>query len=99
CRTEGAYRPGAGAADGPADLERFREPPGRKRKALTTALADLGSDDGPVDLPGQGWAWAYALRSLGGQWGWLVVGAAAEPTSDEQFLLKILAHQTGSALE
>jgi sugar diacid utilization regulator len=90
CTTEGAYRP---------DLERFGEPPGRKRKALTAALVGLGVDDGPVDVPGAGWGWAYALRSLGGHWGWLVVGAPAEPTADEQFLLKVLAHQTGSALE
>jgi sugar diacid utilization regulator len=81
------------------ELERFREPPGRARKALTAALVGLGSDDGLVDVPGAAWGWAFALRSLGGHWGWLVVGAAAEPTADEQFLLKVLAHQTGSALE
>jgi hypothetical protein len=90
CCTEGAYRP---------DFERFRQPPGRKSKALTAALLALGPDDGPVDLSGAGWGRAFALRSLGGHWGWLVVSAAAEPTADEQFLLKILAHQTGSALE
>jgi hypothetical protein len=90
CTTDGAYRP---------DLERFREPAGKKRKALTTALVALGADDGAVDVPGAAWGWAYALRSLGGHWGWIVVSAAAPPTPDEQFLLKILAHQTGSALE
>ncbi len=91
CSTEGAYRP--------ADLERFRQPAGRKRKALVATLSALGPDDGPVAIPGAGWGRALALRSLGGHWGWLVVSAAAEPTPDEQFLLKILAHQTGSALE
>lgn len=95
CRTEGAYRP---EPDG-GGLERFREPAGRSRKAVLSAVGALGADDGPVALPGEGWGWAYALRSLGGHWGWLVVSAAAEPSADEQFLLKILAHQTGSALE
>ena len=95
CTTEGAYRPAP--ADG--ELERFREPPGRKRKALVSALRALGHDDGAVTVPGAGWGRAFALRSLGGHWGWLVVSAPAEPGADEQFLLKILAHQTGSALE
>lgn len=97
CSIEGAYRP-AGEPGG--EPERFREPPGRRaRRGLAGALVGLGADDGPVDVPGAAWGWAFALRSLGGHWGWLVVGAAAEPTADEQFLLKVLAHQTGSALE
>jgi len=95
---------GPGTTDGaylPSDrgFERFREPPGRKRKAVTAALAALGADDGPVAVPGAAWAFAFALRSLGGHWGWLVVTAPAEPGPDDQFLLKVLAHQTGSALE
>ena len=88
---EGAYRPGDG--------DRFREPPGRKRRGLVAGLVALGDDDGPVEVPGPAWAWAFGLRSLGGHWGWLVVTAPAEPTADERFLLKVLAHQTGSALE
>ena len=98
CRVDGAYRPAAEPGGG-GPPERFREPAGRLRKALGPALLALGADDGPVDVPGAGWGWAFALRSLGGHWGWLVVGAPAEPTADEQFLLKVLAHQTGSALE
>ncbi|MDQ1500796.1 MAG: hypothetical protein QOI86_4136, partial [Actinomycetota bacterium] len=96
CTTDGAYRP---AADGVGEPERFRQPAGRRRRAQAAALVALGGDDGPADVPGAGWGWVYALRSLGGHWGWLVVGAPAEPTADEQFLLKVLAHQTGSALE
>ena len=104
CRTEGAYRPagdpgGPGGSGAAGEVERFREPPGRRRKAMTAALVALGDDDGPVDVPGAAWGRAFALRSLGGHWGWLVVGAEAEPTADAQFLLKVLAHQTGSALE
>src|SRR5688572_6949538 len=97
CHVEGAYLPAAGGAS--AGLTRFRQPPGRPKKALTAGLGALGGDDGPVDVPGAAWSRAFALRSLGGHWGWLVVSAAAEPSADEQFLLKILAHQTGSALE
>src|SRR3954462_7759868 len=41
CTTEGAYRPAASR-----ELERFREPPGRKRRALVTGLDALGADDG-----------------------------------------------------
>src|SRR2546423_5498577 len=96
CPADGAYRP-AGEPGG--EPERFREPAGRRRRGLGAALVALGADDGPVDVPDAGWGFAYALRSLGGHWGWLVVGAEAEPTADEQFLLKVLAHQTGSALE
>ncbi|HYT39164.1 MAG TPA: hypothetical protein VEN99_06630, partial [Acidimicrobiia bacterium] len=81
CTTDGAYRPGAAPGGGP---ERFREPPGRSRRALAEALVALGADDGPADVPGAGWGWAFALRSLGGHWGWLVVGAETEPSADEQ---------------
>src|SRR2546423_3888190 len=96
CPADGAYRP-AGEPGG--EPERFREPAGRRRRGLGAALVALGADDGPADVPGAGWSFAYALRSLGGHWGWLVVGAPAEPSADEQFLLNVLAHQTGSALE
>jgi hypothetical protein len=101
CTTDGAYRPAAdpGGPGAAGEVERFREPAGRRRKAVTAGLVALGDDDGPVDVPGAGWGRAFALRSLGGHWGWLVVGAPTEPTPDEQFLLKVLAHQTGSALE
>src|SRR5579884_3721554 len=80
CTTDGAYRPAGPSAGG--DLERFRQPPGRRRKATAAALAALGADDGPVAVPGAAWGYAFALRSLGGHWGWLVVGAPAEPTAD-----------------
>src|SRR5258708_5561957 len=96
CTTDGAYRP---AAEPGGEPDRFREPAGRLRKALAAALVALGGDDGPADVPGAGWGFAYALRSLGGHRGWLVGGAAAEPSAEEQFLLKVLAPQTGSALE
>src|SRR2546423_15559718 len=64
CTTEGAYLP-APDPSGTA-IERFPEPPGRKRKAVTSALEALGPDDGPAELAGAAWGWAFALRSLGG---------------------------------
>jgi sugar diacid utilization regulator len=60
--------------------------------------ADRGPTGGAVGLPGAGWGWAYPLSSSTGCLGHLVVGAAAEPPSEEQFMLRALAQQTGGAL-
>ncbi len=59
---------------------------------------DVGPTGGAVVLPGAEWAWAYPLSSITGHLGHLVVGAAVEPSSEEQFLLRALAQQTGGAL-
>lgn len=64
-----------------------------------TALADLGGDHGELTLSGAGWEFACALRGLGGHRGYLVLTAPQAPTADEVFLVKVLAHQTGTALE
>src|SRR4029079_10580441 len=61
-------------------------------------LVRLGGTGGAVEVPGEGWASAYPLRSLGGHFGYLVVGADREPTPGDQFLLRVLAQQTGIAL-
>ena len=66
--------------------------------ALRGQVAELAGEDGRVTLPALPWAWALSLRGFSGHCGYLVVGAPAEPTVDEQFLLRVLAHQTGSAL-
>lgn len=58
----------------------------------------VGPNGGPVDLPGTSWAWAYPLSSSTGHLGHLVVGAVDEPSTEEQFLLRALAQQTGGAL-
>ena len=49
-------------------------------------------------MAGQPWRRALALRSMAGQVGYLIVGAAQDPPSSEQFLLRALAQQTGVAL-
>lgn len=52
----------------------------------------------PLVLEDHPWARSYALRSLTGALGYLVVGADSEPGHDELFLLGVLAEETGSAL-
>jgi DNA-binding PucR family transcriptional regulator len=44
------------------------------------------------------WALALPLRSLEGHRGYFIVGAADQPSPSEQFLLRVLAQQTGVAL-
>lgn len=65
---------------------------------LQTQLSALAGAEGPVSLPGAAWACGYPMQALGGNWGYLVVCAAAEPSSDEQFLVRTLAQQAGAAL-
>lgn len=73
-------------------------PAPRERAAVEAQLGPLGHGGGSVLVAGQPWAWALALRSMAGQVGYLIVGAAQEPPSSEQFLLRVLAQQTGVAL-
>ena len=79
-------------------LERFPIPGADPVPSLDAEVAALSGEDGRVTVEEMPWAWALSLRSLGGHSGYLVVGAAAEPTVDEQFLLQVLAHQAGAAL-
>lgn len=53
---------------------------------------------GELALPELTWSYAYALPSLRGHLGHLVVGAAKRHGESEQFLLRALAQQTGAAL-
>jgi sugar diacid utilization regulator len=68
------------------------------RGDLEAQFAVLSVAGGPVAVLGQAWAWAYPLRSLDGHLGYLVVSAAGEPPSSEQFLLRVLAQQAGIAI-
>jgi DNA-binding PucR family transcriptional regulator len=65
---------------------------------LAEQVATLGSQGGPIRLASRPWCWAYPLRGLTGSVGYLVVSAPAPPESSEQFLLRVLAQQTGVAL-
>lgn len=65
---------------------------------LADQLRSLGSTGGPVTLTSHAWAWAFELGGGPADVGFLVVAADVEPSSEEQFLLRALAQQTGSAL-
>ncbi len=49
-------------------------------------------------MAGRGWAWAYPLRGVAGQLGHLVASCAAEPATEQRFLIQVLAQQTGVAV-
>ena len=61
-------------------------------------LAVVSTAGGAIAVGHGEWGWAFPLRSLGGHLGFLAVSADAEPTAAEQFLLRVLAQQTGVAL-
>jgi sugar diacid utilization regulator len=65
---------------------------------VVTQLEGLANADGEIQLTGHPWAQALALRGATGHRGYLVIGAPSPPTDDEQFLYRVLAHQTGAAL-
>jgi sugar diacid utilization regulator len=68
------------------------------RAHLEDQVATLSAMGGPVDLPAEGWAWAYPMRSLRGNAGFVITGSEEEPSQHEQFQLRVLAQQAGLAL-
>jgi hypothetical protein len=93
CRMHGAYLENVGWSLTSGPLET-----GEARAGLEAQFAVISEAGGAVSIQGDGWAWAYPLRSLGGRLGHLVVGADQEPSSLDQFLLRVLAQQVGIAL-
>jgi sugar diacid utilization regulator len=74
-------------------------PVSREEQALVKGqLALLAGAGGPVAISNVAWAWAFALRSLEGDFGYLVASADETPGPHEQFLLRVLAQQVGIAL-
>src|ERR1700722_650883 len=85
CFTDGQWQPSI-AGSTPS-------PPGLARK-----LAALGAVSSKVDLPGRRWAWAYPLRGVGGLLGHLIASCDQEPSTEQRFLIQVLAQQTGVAV-
>lgn len=68
------------------------------RLAVERQLPGLGSLGGEVEVPGRSWGWAYPLRSLAGDVGFLIVSAEEASVPAEQFLLRVMAQQAGMGL-
>jgi sugar diacid utilization regulator len=68
------------------------------RATVEAQLGLLGGGGGMLTVPDEQWAWAFPLRALEGSIGHLVVAAPQQPSGSEQFLLRVLAQQTGVAL-
>jgi sugar diacid utilization regulator len=74
--------------------------------AMTDAVEDLEIVRRALDAAAPGrlavgahpWTYALELRSLEGLFGYFVVTGPEEPSAPEQFLLRVLAQQTGIAL-
>jgi sugar diacid utilization regulator len=93
CRLQGLHLIDAGwrATAGPCEQAEVRAD-------LEAQFAVLSSAGGAVALHHEAWAWAFSLRSFEGHFGFLLVSAAEEPPPSQQFLLRVLAQQTGVAL-
>lgn len=95
-RLEGVYLLGSGWS---VLGEQHRPASGRAvLGGLAGELEALAAAGGSVTTAGHAWAWAYPLRGLECQIGFLVVSAAQPPPPAEQFLLRVLAQQAGVAL-
>jgi sugar diacid utilization regulator len=68
------------------------------RTDVEAQFAVLTEAGGAITIQGEVWAWAFPLRAVEGQLGFLAVAADAEPSEGDQFLLRVLAQQTGIAL-
>jgi sugar diacid utilization regulator len=94
CRLHGAFIEASGgwlATSGPLEA-------GEVQADLEAQFAILSEAGGAVSIRDEGWGWAFPLRSLAGHMGHLVIGADEEPSSLDQFLLRVLAQQVGIAL-
>jgi len=93
CRMHGAFLQSSGwlLTSGPLAADEVRA----DLEAQFAALSEAG---GPVSIRDDRWSWAFPLRSLAGHLGHLIVGADEEPSSLDQFLLRVLAQQVGIAI-
>lgn len=96
CRLAGVYLGDAGWRDDDRNIQGSVS--AEEYASLRAQLVVLGSAGGPVAATGAAWAWAFPLRSLEEDLGYLVTVADNEPTPAEQFLLRVLAQQAGIAV-
>jgi sugar diacid utilization regulator len=68
------------------------------RGEVEVQFAVLSSAGGALAIRDEPWGWAYPLRSLDGHFGYMMVSGDAVPDAHEQFVLRVLAQQTGIAL-
>lgn len=65
---------------------------------LVDDFSALGPAGGAISFVDADWGWAYPLRSAGGLFGYLIARADEEPPTDGQFLIQVVAQQTGVAV-
>jgi sugar diacid utilization regulator len=90
CRTLASYHR--------VDGEFLQYPQTRPAQPGLDAQVSAQDGEGSVNLADEKWGWAFALRSLSGAVGSLIVGSDRAPRPDEIFLLEVLAQLTGAAL-
>lgn len=90
CRVEASYLR--------VDGEMVQCPSSQGRRPDIDRLLRESGVDGPVQMPGKQWGWAFALRHQDVVNGCVVVSAAAQPEPNAMLLLTVLALQTGAAL-
>jgi sugar diacid utilization regulator len=93
CRVDGTFLSDSGwhEASGPCTRPQVRA----DVEAQFAVLTEAG---GAITIQGEPWGWAFPLRAVEGQIGFVVVAADAEPSDSDQFLLRVLAQETGIAL-
>jgi sugar diacid utilization regulator len=93
CRVEGLY-----LVDGGWRTTAGQCADATVRADVEAQLTVLSAAGGAIGIPHAAWGWAFPLRSLEGHLGHLVVAGDREPSASEQFLLRVLAQQTGIAM-
>src|SRR4051794_25710901 len=68
------------------------------RNDVEAQFAVLTEAGGAITIQGEAWGWAFPLRTVEGQLGFVIVAADVELSEGEQFVLRVLAQQTGIAL-
>ncbi len=84
--TDGSWRSGEHGATGQIPA------------SLAEDVAGLGAAGGAIGFHDGDWGWAYPLRSIGGLFGYLIARAEQAPSEDGQFLIQVVAQQTGVAV-